>query len=58
MNTPAENVAEVNRPIAEVRAHSMRVSWRDEAGIYVVIYPDGYWPEGVQADHEESNPPG
>lgn len=49
MNTPRENVAEINRLIQEIQAHPMCLRWRHESGVYLVIYPEGYWPQGVQA---------
>jgi hypothetical protein len=51
--TPQQNIAEVNRLIAEVRAHPMCLRWQDDHGVYLVIYPDGYYPNGVQAAHSQ-----
>lgn len=49
MNTPRENVAEINRLIQEIQTHPMCLRWRHEHGVFLVIYPEGYWPQGVQA---------
>jgi hypothetical protein len=53
VSDPRSNLAEVERLISEVREHPMCLHWRDDHGVYLVIYPEGYYPNGVQAAHSQ-----
>lgn len=48
MNTITDRINNVNRLIALVKDHCMCARFEDEGGKYRVIYPEGYFPEGVQ----------
>jgi hypothetical protein len=40
---------EIDRLIQTVKAHPMCLRFTDDHGVYLVIYPEGIWPQGVQA---------
>lgn len=49
MGNPIENAAAVEALKAEVKSHCMCLHFQELADRYRVIYPDGFFPNGVQA---------
>lgn len=48
MNTVTDSVATVRDLESQVKAHCMCLRYESDATHYRVIYPDGYFPNGVQ----------
>lgn len=49
MATLAQRTALVVEREAAVRDHCMCAEMREDKGYYYVIYPDGYFPQGIRA---------
>lgn len=47
--TPNQRLAEVNRLIAEIKAHPMCLHFKQSPGVFLVLYPEGYPLDGAQA---------
>lgn len=47
-NDPRVNTARVEEHLATVKDHCMCAKFEEDATHYRVIYPEGYFPEGVQ----------
>lgn len=50
MQSVQENVALVNKALADVKDHCMCLKFEEDASHFRVIYPCGYFPEGVQVN--------
>ena len=49
-STIHNRVAKVRDRLAAVKAHCMCLRFEETRTHYRVIYPDGYFPEGIQVD--------
>lgn len=47
--TPQQNIAALNEALAQVKAHCMCAKFTEVDGKFRVIYPPGFFPDGVQA---------
>lgn len=48
MTTIKTRIQNINRLIESIKDHCMCAKFEDDGGKYRVIYPEGYFPEGVQ----------
>lgn len=51
MSEIQDRIDEIAELVQQVRNHPMCARFTDEHGVYLVIYPEGYWPMGVQVTH-------